>query len=224
MAARVKVCGITRPEDAATALRLGADFIGIIVYPKSPRAVPLDRVPELLEVIPAGKRVLVDVAPEPEALASWMRMGFDACQVHFDLDISLGRVARWSQRVGHKALWAAPRIPPGEEAFAQILMEFADTFVVDAYDKASFGGTGKAGTNWQRFLDWTLLYQHKRWILAGGLSPETIGPAIAFTQAAFVDVNSGVESAPGIKDAKRLETFFKCLREAESALSDGSDV
>lgn len=223
MAARVKVCGITRPEDAEVALRLGADFIGIILYPKSPRAVSLERVPELLEAIPRGKRVMVDVDPAVEVLESRMGLGFDAYQMHFDLEIPIARVARWSKRVGQEALWAAPRIPPGEEAFTQILMEFADTFVVDAYDKSSFGGTGKAGTNWQRFLDWTLLYQHKRWILAGGLSPETIGPAIAFTQAEFVDVNSGVESAPGIKDAKRLEAFFQNLRAAEAA-SDGRDV
>ncbi len=217
MGAIVKVCGITRPEDAETALRLGADYIGVIVYPKSPRAVPLRLLPDLLAVIPPGKRVLVDVAPSMEVLEDLLAYGFDAYQLHFDLDIPVARVAEWSQVVGQEAFWAAPRVPLEEEAFPQILLEFADTFVVDAYDKASYGGTGRAGTNWQRFLDWTLLYQHKRWVLAGGLGPDNIAEAIAFTQAAMIDVNSGVEKVPGVKDAAKLEAFFARLRDAEAA-------
>lgn len=211
MTTKVKVCGITRPCDAELALSLGADFIGVIVYEKSPRAVPVDNVPALLEAIPQGKRVLVDVAPSHERLEHYLSLGFDACQIHFDLDTPMAAVGAWSGLAGSDRLWVAPRLPDNEPDFPQVLMEFADTILVDAFDKNAYGGTGKAGANWQRYLDYTLLYQHKKWILAGGLSPANIGEALDFTQAEFVDVNSGVESSPGIKDPKKLEQFFEIV-------------
>lgn len=208
MATRVKVCGITRPGDAERALSLGADFIGINLYPKSPRAVALEDIPPLMEVIPPGKRVMVDVSTPTDELEARLGLGFDAYQIHFDLDIAMASVAAWAGLVGQHALWVAPRIPPNEPQFPQVLMEFADTVLLDAFDKNRYGGTGHSGQNWQRFLDCTMLYQHKTWVLAGGLSPANIREALAFTQAEVVDVNSGVESAPGIKDASLLEAFF----------------
>ncbi len=212
MPVTVKICGITRAADARRALELGADYLGVIVYEKSPRAVPLQQVPRLLEAIPPAKRVLVDVMPSVERLEQCLALGFAACQIHFDLEAPLSALAGWSGVAGADALWLAPRIPPEEEAFPQIIMEFADTILLDTYARDAYGGTGKAGANWQRFLDCTLLYQHKRWILAGGLSPENIVEALRFTQAEWVDVNSGVESAPGIKDPARLELLFARIR------------
>ena len=208
MATQVKICGITRAEDAEKALSLGADFIGINLYQKSPRAVPPERVSGLLEVIPRGKRVLVDVSTPSDQLEKYLSLGFDYYQIHFDLDISMATLAAWSGLVGPEALWVAPRIPPEEAHFPQILMEFADTVLLDTYDKEAYGGTGRAGQNWQRFLDCTLLYQHKRWILAGGLSPDNVKDALTATQAEIIDVASGVESAPGIKDPEKLERLF----------------
>ena len=209
MAIQVKVCGITRTEDAEVALSLGSAYIGINAYEKSPRSVPYEQIPQILEAIPRGKRILVDVAPSVERLRSFMNLGFDACQIHFTLDISMASVAGWSQVAGQNALWVAPKIPPSQPQFPQILMEFADTILLDAYDKDLYGGTGHAGENWQRFLDCSILYQHKRWILAGGLSPDNILNALQHTQAQFVDVASGVEKSPGIKDARKLREFFE---------------
>mgnify|MGYP001553610348 CR=1 FL=1 len=155
---------------------------------------------------------MVDVAPSPEVLQDRVAMEFAAYQVHFDLDTPMGLVASWSQLFGDSAFWAAPRIPPEEEMFPQVLMQFCDTFVVDAYAKDKYGGTGHSGSNWQRYLDWTHLYQHKRWVLAGGLAPENVREALLCTGAEMIDVNSGVESAPGIKDAARLGQFFREVR------------
>lgn len=211
----VKVCGITRPEDAEMALSLGADFIGINVYEKSPRCVSLERIPSLLEAIPSGRRVLIDVSTPTDQLEAYLSLGFDAYQIHFDLDVAMATLAGWAGLVGHHALWVAPRISQKDVYFPQVLMEFSDTILLDAYDKHAYGGTGKAGQNWQRYLDCTMLYQHKKWILAGGLGPGNIRDALSFTSAGTVDVNSGVESAPGIKDPVKLEQFFTNIRDHE---------
>jgi len=213
MRTQVKVCGITRVEDAELALSLGAKYIGTIAYRKSPRAVDPERMMELLRVVPAGKRVLVDVAPEPDAVRKYIDMGFDRFQFHFDLNIPMAAISAWSELVGSEALWLAPRIPSLIPVFPQILMEFAETIVLDAYDRHSYGGTGVAGQNWQRFLDCTVLYQHKRWILAGGLSPENVREALEFTEAEIIDINSGVESEPGIKSVDKLNLLFSLVRE-----------
>lgn len=204
---KVKICGVTRREQAEEALALGADYIGLILHEASPRAVSLSTLPEILEVIPAGKRVLVDVSTPTEVLSEYRSLPFDFFQIHFDLDIAIATVAAWSGLVGRERLWMAPRVPPQEAYFPQIIMEFADTVVVDTYAKESYGGTGKTG-NWQRFLDWNTLYQHKHWILAGGLSPLNIEAALTLCQPEVVDVNSGVESAPGEKDSDLMRDLF----------------
>lgn len=219
MATKVKICGITRAEDAELALSLGADYLGVNVYEKSPRAVPLERVPQLLEAIPEGKRVLVDVAPSGERLKTYFSCGFDVSQIHFDLDISMAKVAVWSGLVSPDSLWLAPRIPNSEPRFPQILMEFSETILLDTFDKEAYGGTGRSGENWQRFLDCTLLYQHKNWILAGGLSPDNILEALRFTQAEMIDLSSGVEASPGIKDPGKLRELFEQVREFDKGLS-----
>lgn len=189
------------------ALELGADLLGVILYEHSPRAVPLCEVEDLLAVIPEGKRVLVDVATPTDVLATYKELPFDFYQIHFDLDVAIATVAAWSGMIGCEQLWLSPRVPPQEAFFPQIIMEFADTLVVDSFSKEAYGGTGKAG-NWDRFQDWSTLYQHKRWVLAGGLSPLNITAALEATEPELIDVNSGVESAPGVKDRHLLENLM----------------
>ena len=207
---KVKVCGLTRREDIAAALDAGADYIGLIIYEKSPRAISLSEVADLLEFIPRGKRVLVDVSTPTEVLAEYRSLPFDFFQMHFDLNVSIATLAAWSGLVGRRRIWMAPRIPPDESLFPQIVMEFGDTFLVDSHATDKFGGTGKTG-DWQRFLDWSTLYQHKEWILAGGLGPHNVADAIRLCQPAVIDVNSAVESAPGIKDHGRIRELFEAV-------------
>ena len=209
MKTRIKVCGITNGEDAERALSLGADYLGVIVYPKSPRAVAEENLPEVLAAIPRGKRVLVDVSTATDRLEHLLSFGFDACQIHFDLEISMATLAGWSGLAGPEALWLAPRLGPADRSFPQVIMEFAETILLDAYDPKAYGGTGKSGENWQRFVDCTLMYQHKNWMLAGGLNPDNIRHALEVTEAGMVDVNSGVECTPGRKDAEKLRRFVE---------------
>lgn len=207
MKPKLKICGITRPEDAELALSLGADFLGIIVYPKSPRCVQGAQLRELCQIIPPEKRVFVDVATGTDALEPYLDLGFAAFQIHFDLSIGMASLAAWMGLCGRDSLWLAPRIPPSEAYFPQIVMEFCDTILVDAFSAGQYGGTGHLA-DWQRFVDWSTLYQHKRWILAGGLSPEALPAAMQQTSAWCYDVNSGVELAPGLKCPTKLKQLF----------------
>lgn len=208
MRPKIKVCGITRPEDALMALELGADFIGMIRYRKSPRYVEDAALREILSVVPPGRRVFVDVATGTDELEDYLHYQFDAYQLHFDLEISLATVAAWSGIVGQHALWLAPRIPPKETRFPQVLLEFADTILLDAFATGHYGGSGVSGTNWTFYSDCAVMFQHKRWILAGGLSADTVREAVRVTGAEMLDVNSGVESQPGIKSRAKLEALF----------------
>lgn len=210
MGPRIKVCGVTSPAEARRCVELGADYVGVIVYADSPRHVPKERIPDILAEIPGGRRVMVDVNTATDELERYGDLGFDFFQIHFDLDAPLASLAGWSGIVGSDSLWLAPRIPPNEP-FPQVILSFADTIVLDSYSPKAFGGTGEVG-GWQRFSDWKTLYQHKRFVLAGGLAPENITAALQATGADLIDVNSGVELSPGRKDFARLERLMTLVR------------
>lgn len=207
---QVKICGLRKWELMEHALNEGADFVGMILYAKSPRAVSREQAADLCNRAPSGKRVFVDVNTGTDELEGFADLGFDFFQIHFGLDVSLATLAGWSGIVGRERLWLAPKLPPGEP-FPQMLLQFADTFLLDTYHESGYGGSGKTG-NWQQFADWKMLYQHKRLILAGGLNPENVTAAVEQSGADFVDVNSGVESAPGEKDPARISALFAALR------------
>lgn len=210
MTAKIKVCGLTRPEDAELALSLGADYLGLIIYPKSPRCVRGNQLRELCHIIPPEKRVFVDVATATDDMEPYLDLGFAAFQIHFDLTIGMASLASWSGLCGADALWLAPRIPPTERFFPQIVMEFCNTILIDAFSSSQYGGTGHVA-DWQRFIDWSTLYQHKRWVLAGGLNPENIQSALDQTSPWCLDVNSGIEASPGIKCHDKLKQLFATL-------------
>lgn len=198
---RVKVCGMTDPHEAEGALRLGVDYLGLNLWPKTPRCVPQHALPSLKEIIPWDKRVYVDVAPEPEKLAA-LKEDFAAFQIHFPWDTPSSRVAAWMNLVGQERLWLAPKCPP-EIPFPEVWLDYASHLLLDAYRKDAFGGTGHTA-NWEQFRALKHKHPHKRWILAGGLSPENLAEAVARSSTEFVDLNSGIETAPGRKDLSRL--------------------
>jgi len=208
---RIKVCGLTRKKDIARVLELGADFAGVIVYAQSPRGVSTQKAAELVCDIPQGKRVLVDVAPSPERLEAHKALGFDHYQIHFDpAETSPATLAGWSRLAGRQSLWLAPRLPQGS-VFPECLLDIADTFLIDAFHAGLYCGSGQVG-DWGFFSRQKTAFPEKRWILAGGLNPPNIAAALAATGADCVDVNSGVEAEPGVKDHAKLEAFFKAAR------------
>lgn len=206
----VKICGLTREEDVDLALELGANFCGFIVYPKSPRGLSLERAVELSRRVPEGKRVLVDVETGTEELERYRDAGFDFFQIHAGLQVGLASLAAWSGLVGRERLWIAPRLAP-DDAFPESVLEFADTVLMDTYHKNQVGGTGETG-DWTGFADLKQRYPETNWVLAGGLNPENVLDAIASTGAERLDLNSGVESEPGIKNPEKLRELFAVLK------------
>lgn len=206
---QLKVCGQTRAEDARVAAEVGADYLGFILYPKSPRGITLSHYAELTPALPAGpRRVAVMVEPSAEELAAAAGAGFDLFQIHFAHTTPLETVQGWSGLVGAHRLWLAPKLPPDADVAAEWL-PLAGTFLLDTFHAGGFGGSGKTG-DWAKFARHREAYPQHTWILAGGLSPDNVADAVAQSGTFFVDVNSGVETSPGVKDPRKL----KCLRES----------
>lgn len=209
----VKVCGLRCAEDAALATELGADFLGFILYPKSPRYFAPADYAALAARLPAGpRRVAVMVEPTPAELTEARYAGFHRFQIHARHDAPPKRVREWSETVGAEALWLAPKLPPGAD-FPVDWLGCAETFLVDTYHAAGFGGSGRTG-DWSGFAALTAEYPGKTWILAGGLAPENIAAALVQSGTRFVDVNSGVETAPGVKSPEKLRAFAAVLADA----------
>lgn len=208
---RFKICGLTRVADARAAADAGADFLGFILYPKSPRFLPLADYRQLKGELPAGvPRVAVMVEPSLAELTGAQAAGFDRVQIHFNTSLPLVRLREWSELVGADRLWLAPKLPPEADVSAA-LIPLAGTFLLDTFDAGGFGGSGKTG-DWDKFARHRAAFPDKTWVLAGGLSPDNVAAAIAGGGADFIDVNSGVEDAPGVKDHGKLARLAEALR------------
>ncbi len=197
----VKVCGVTREEDLAAAEELGADWVGLNFSTRSLRRVDLAHGRALREASRFAKGVVAVVAgnrvPEAEAIVDAVRP--DALQWHDDL------AAREGLRVP-VPVWQAVRV--GRDLLEEAASWSADVLLLDAAHATLAGGTGLA---W----DWSLLEHFpakEKTFVAGGLSPENVARAIAACAPAGVDVASGVESAPGIKDGAKLAAFLAAVR------------
>ncbi len=208
---RFKVCGLTRAQDARAAAALGADFLGFIQYPKSPRYLPLADYLKLKAELPSGvPRVAVMVEPSLSELMKVESAGFDRVQIHFNANLPLVRIREWSELVGAAKLWLAPKLPPDSDV-SESLIPLADTMLLDTFEAEGFGGSGKTG-DWGKFARHRAAFPGKTWVLAGGLSPDNVAAAIAGSGADFVDVNSGVESSPGVKDIEKIVRLAEVLK------------
>jgi len=209
---RLKVCGLTSLVDAEMAARAGADYLGFVLYAKSPRSVTLEQYRAMAPRLPDRRRVAVTVDPTVAELREITAAGFDLVQVHFDGKRFPDAVAAWAGEGGTEHLWLAPRLPPESDIPAAVLA-LAGTFLFDAYVADRFGGSGKTA-DWTKFRRHCEAHPEKTWILAGGLGPDNVDVALKATGARFVDVNSGVEASPGVKDQVKLTSF--ALRLAET--------
>jgi phosphoribosylanthranilate isomerase len=211
MRTRVKICGITRLEDARLAVELGAAALGFNFYPPSPRYIAPAAAAEIIRRLPPF------VTP----------VGVFANETDAEHVAALARVARVIAIQLH-----GPRFPESSGPLEGFLLiravavreDFrpdelgrlkANAFLLDTFDPNLHGGTGKT-------FNWSMAREAARYgpiilILAGGLTPENVGEAIREVRPFAVDVASGVESAPGIKDAAKLRAFFAAVEEANTA-------
>jgi len=206
----VKVCGVTREEDLAAAEELGADWIGLNLSPRSPRRLGVTRARALGEASRFARGVVAVVAGNgvsgAEAIVAEVRP--DALQWHDDLAARAGLAVP-------VPLWQAVRV--GRDPLGEAAGWPADVLLLDAAHATLAGGTGET---W----DWSLLSHFpggRRVFVAGGLSPENVAAAITACAPAGVDVASGVESAPGVKDRGRLAAFLAAVREGQKGRTGG---
>ncbi len=212
MGIEVKICGITNEGDAINSLQAGADYLGFILYSQSPRFINLENVNRISECLKdtSGKTVAVDVVPTLSDVVLMQQADFQFYQFHFPLALEKEAILQWSELVGPSNLWLAPKLPPGAR-FPDYLLEYAETFVIDAYSQNKFGGTGTPA-DLESFAKYQCLFPEKKWILAGGLGPKNVVSSVRKTNARTVDLNSAVEQSPGLKDFGKIRSVFEALR------------
>jgi phosphoribosylanthranilate isomerase len=205
MRTRVKICGITSVRDGLAAARHGADAIGLIFYPPSPRLATLERARDIAASLPAFvARVAVFVNPAAADVDAVIR----ACRPDL-LQFHGEETADFCRGFGVPYLRAL-RVRPGVDLL-ESLLPFGDAagWLLDAYRQELYGGTGEA-------FDWDLIPHGlaRPLILSGGLDVENVGTAIRRVQPWAVDVSSGVEAAKGVKDERRIAAFMEAVRNA----------
>jgi phosphoribosylanthranilate isomerase len=196
MAVRLKVCGITSLDDALAAIDCGAEYLGFNFYPKSPRYIAPASARAIIELLPEGVisvGVFVNES-RPEDVVEILRgSGAQMAQLHGD------ESPDYCAGVGAERVIKALRV--GDDFDARSVLDYpASAVLLDAFDAKLYGGTGKTA-NWRIAREAAKL---TRVFLAGGLSPDNVVEAIRAVEPFAVDVNSGVESAPGRKDASKL--------------------
>ncbi|AAV94111.1 phosphoribosylanthranilate isomerase [Ruegeria pomeroyi] len=209
---RVKICGLSDPEHLRVAAEAGARYMGFVFFAKSPRHLTVERAAELAVSVPVGvaKVALVVNANDAELEAITTAVPLDMLQLHGKE--SPERVAEIKARFGLPVMKAVGVAEAADLAQIDLYSEVADQLLIDAKPPQGAelpGGNGLA-------FDWRLLagrkYWRKPWMLAGGLTPENVGEAIRLTGARQVDVSSGVETTPGVKDAGLIREFLAAAR------------
>ncbi len=207
MAPKIKICGLTEPARVEQAAQLGAAYLGFVCYPPSPRYVDPAQARELVACVPAGVELvgLIVDASDAEIDALLQAVPLDVLQLHgYETP---ERVAQIMLRSGCRVIKALRVETAADLEQLPDYAEAADMVLFDAKpprDAAWPGGHGLP-------FDWRLLQGMslaKPWVLAGGLHPGNLMAAVELTGAPIVDVSSGVESQPGIKDSAKLDAFF----------------
>ena len=200
MRTRVKICGITRTEDAINATKVGADAIGMVFYADSPRAVDIEQAREIVSVLPPFVSVVgLFVNPSPKEVAAVLhKVQLDLLQFH-------GKELPEECSAYGKPYIKAIHMQEGIDLFKEKeRYASARGLLLDTYSANAHGGTGEK-------FDWSVIPKELsgRIILAGGLTPENVWKAISTATPFAVDVSSGVELEQGIKDLEKMIAFMR---------------
>jgi len=201
----IKICGITRLEDAHAAAALGATALGFVFWPKSPRFIDPFRARAIVGALPPFVTAVGVFVNQPADYLNGVAslVGLSAVQLHGDEDATLAAAIR---RPVVKAISGSDGADAWPERY---------TLLLDAHDVELRGGTGRPS-------DWTpaaALSARRRIVLAGGLRPENVAEAIRTVKPFGIDVSSGVEDAPGIKNHARLKTLFEELKHTTTEIA-----
>lgn len=213
MSAAAKICGITAPAALAAAVEGGARLVGFVFYPPSPRHLAIDRAAGLAGAVPAGiTRVGVFVDPDDALLAQVLaQVPLDLLQLHGSE--APDRVAAIRNRFGRPVMKAIAVAGAADLDGARRYFGVAERLLFDAKPPPAASG-GLPGGNGLA-LDWQLLRMRRwplPWILSGGLTPDNLAAAVQASGARTVDVSSGVERAPGVKDPDLIRAFLAQAR------------
>lgn len=209
---RVKVCGITRPEDAKKATELGVDALGFIFVRKSPRCIDVRKAWDIIRSIPSFiSRVGVFVNSDIEMVKGVVdECGLSQVQLHGEESVDYCRQLKdWRRSLSICKAFRVRKDSCGEE-----LENYTDnvhSILLDTYVSGRAGGTGET-------FDWQVidhLALQKPLILAGGLTPENVAEAVSVARPYAIDVNSGIEDRPGIKNHQKMLAVFDAVRAAD---------
>ena len=202
---KIKICGIKTVTDAIAAMNVGADLIGFNFYPKSPRYVEVGMCRNIMSVVRQdGRAQSVGVfvnASVAEIVATMETLGLNIAQLHGD------ETSEMLNQLDGKGFKAFRGIPESVDGFAR---SGSPAFLVDASVKGLYGGSGVTA-DWDGAAELAKKYPL---LLAGGLTPENVAEAVRRVKPWGVDVASGVESAPGEKDARKIKAFVSAVRAA----------
>jgi phosphoribosylanthranilate isomerase len=205
---RTKICGLSTPETAAAAVEAGAAFVGFVFFDKSPRNVSVEQAMALALAIPSGVVKVALTVNASDALLTKLTesVALDMLQLHGNE--SLERVADVQARFRLPVMKALGVADESDLLAVEAYAAVADQILIDAKPPKNSvlpGGNGLA-------FDWRLMAGRRfacPWMLAGGLTPENVAEAISLTGARQVDVSSGVESSPGVKDIAAISAFIE---------------
>jgi phosphoribosylanthranilate isomerase len=212
MGAEVKICGLTDAESIDAAIEAGAEFIGLVFFAKSPRAVTAEQAAELTQFIEGVQKVGLFVDPDDSLLNEVLtQVRLDLLQFHGSE--SPERLAEVRLEYGVPVMKV---IAVAEAADLDAATPYLDVVDYLLFDAKPPKGADLPGGNAVSF-DWSILKGYNApvpWMLAGGLTPANVAQAIKATGAPIVDVSSGVESAPGVKDADKIRAFVSAALSA----------
>ncbi|MAH84824.1 MAG: N-(5'-phosphoribosyl)anthranilate isomerase [Rhodospirillaceae bacterium TMED8] len=211
MSVRVKICGITREKDVDAAVANGANMLGFVFFPPSPRSVDIERAKSLVKRVPPHVQKIALSVDASNSFLSEIVRGVDIDMIQLHGGETPERCQEIQSLSGVPVMKALAIAVPKDVSRARLFEPYVDTLMFDA--KAPVGAT-RPGGNALSF-DWSLVFGKdwsKPWILAGGLTAENVGEAISKSGAVAVDVSSGVENRPGIKSVKKIQDFITAAR------------
>jgi phosphoribosylanthranilate isomerase len=207
---RVKICGITDPDDARNAALLGADAIGFNFYERSSRYIDVSRASRIIEILPAFVSVVGVFVnhPDPQSLEDLaLSLGLHAVQLHGN------ETPDYCSMIQKVKVIKAFRVDSNFKV--ESMRSYGNQiFLLDSGSGTQFGGTGNV-------FDWNQAYGANAFgwiILAGGLTPENVSQAVSTLHPYAVDVSSGVESSPGRKDYEKMRRFIESVRRTDVSL------